>query len=70
MLVREHRKISEVGSSPSFVMRLPKAWATAVGLTRESEVLVAFGEGDILFVAAPGSEAEIERLLKAAGGKP
>ena len=71
MLVQEHRKVNEIGSGGhSLVMRLPKSWATAVGIGDGSEVLVAFGFGDVLLVAAAGREAEIARLVKAAGGSP
>lgn len=54
----------------SLIMRLPRAWAKSVGVVDRSEVLVAFGFGDVLLVAAPGREAEIARLVAAAGGSP
>ena len=71
VLAIEHRKVNEIGNGGhSFVMRLPRTWADAVGVTGGSEVLVAFGFGDILLVAPPGKEAQIDRLIKAAEGTP
>lgn len=69
MLIREHRKVNQIGTGGrSFVIRVPRSWADAVGVTDGSEVLVAFGLGDLLLVAPPGKEAEIDRLVEAIGG--
>ena len=69
LLVREHRKVNQIGTGGhSFVMRVPRPWADAVGVTDGSEVLVVFGLGDLLLVAPAGKEGEIDRFLQAAGG--
>ncbi len=69
MLLREHRKVNRAGRpGNSLVMRLPRAWALSAGVADGCEVLVAFGLGNLLLVAPPGKEAEIDRLVKAAGG--
>ncbi len=69
MLVREHRKVNQVGNGGrSFVIRVPRSWADAVGVRDGSEVMVAFGLGDLLLVAPPGRESEIDRFVRAAGG--
>ena len=71
VLARERRRVNQLrGASKSLVMRLPSSWARAVGVGDHSEVIVAFGLGDLLLVAPAGSEAEILRLVRAAGGNP
>ena len=70
MLVRERRSVNQTGGFGSLVIRIPRAWARSVGIHDAGEVVVAFGFGHLLVVAPPGREAEIDRLVKAAGGSP
>ena len=71
LILREHRKVNRSGPpGNSLVMRLPRLWANSVGVSDGSEVLVAFGFGDVLLIAPPGREAQIDRLVKIAGRGP